>query len=117
MGSQYTFNESAILVYYVADSLNNADDHIATSIQNIHDHELEITIFPNPAKDIIHIEFANQQNRHEPLNYLLYNIVGQHIKMGQVEEKSIPINETSKGIYFLELYDSQVRVLKKIIIE
>jgi hypothetical protein len=110
-------NESAILVYYVADSLNNADDHIATSIQNIHDHELEITIFPNPAKDIIHIEFAFQQNRHEPLNYLLYNIVGQHIKMGQVEEKSIPINETSKGIYFLELYDSQVRVLKKIIIE
>jgi hypothetical protein len=110
-------NESAILVYYIADSLNNADDHIATGIQNIHDHELEIIIFPNPVKDIINIEFATQQNPNDQLNYILYNIVGQPVKMGRVENNTISIDETSKGIYFLELYDSQIRVVKKIIFE
>jgi hypothetical protein len=37
--------------------------------------------------------------------------------MGRVENNTISIDETSKGIYFLELYDSQIRVVKKIIFE
>ncbi len=116
-GATTSSNESAILVYYVGDSLHNVNDHIATGIQPIHENEMSITIYPNPAKDVIYIEFENQNDRHERFGYILYSTVGQKIVEGELENNTIPINKSSKGIYFLELYNSHKRVIEKLIIE
>ncbi len=110
-------NESAILVYYVADSLNNVSDNIATGIQNINDMEMAFTLYPNPAKDIIYIDFASLNQSHEKFCYILYSLDGQKIKEGKLENNTIPVYKTLKGIYFLELYNSQKRVTRKIIVE
>lgn len=110
-------NESAILVYYVADSLHNVNDQIATGIQNINYNDFEVTIYPNPVKDIITIDFVSQNHKYEKFSYILYSVVGQKVKEGELENNTISVYKTLKGIYFLELYNTQERVIRKIIIE
>ncbi len=110
-------NESAILVYYVSDSLNNPNDNIATGFQQVDNKELGITIYPNPARDIIYIEFTNPSVSHEQFNYTLYNAIGQKVLEGKLENNKIPIKKISKGIYFLELNSANGREIKRIIIE
>ncbi len=109
-------NESAIFVYYVSDSLTNGNDNISTAIQEIREDEIELILYPNPAKDRVYVAFANP-NESKGFAYVMYNLVGQPIEAGELVNNTIPIQKIAKGIYFLELYNQQKKVIKKMIIE
>ncbi len=75
--------------------------------------ESRIVVFPNPANNIITIEYKTQQK--EPL--IIYNILGEQIYkdiwlIGQTQ-KSIDLSSFPKGIYIIRLGD----VAKKIMTE
>ncbi|MBN1251016.1 MAG: endonuclease [Bacteroidales bacterium] len=76
------------------------DDDNTSGIENL---ELLYKIYPNPAKDFINIESENQINKIEILS-----INGQNLKTEIINNSKAKINisELPKGIYFLNLSDS-----------
>lgn len=110
-------NESAILVYYVADNMINSGDNITTGLPESNKNELSVTVYPNPAKNRIYVVFTTENLPEAKFNYTINNMLGQKIMSGELENNSIPLTETSKGMHFLELSNEQNKVVKKIILE
>ncbi len=75
-----------------------------------------VRVFPNPANEIMQIEFKTNK-----VNQLtLRNIIGQEILQLPVENLSnlsIDLSAYPKGIYFIEIATSSGKALKKIIIQ
>ncbi|MFT5890347.1 MAG: subtilisin family serine protease [Dokdonia sp.] len=82
------------------DLINNCDTLLAIK-DNILDNGL--TIYPNPAKDIINIELP-QSFTIESVS--LYTIQGQKLKETGFQNNSIDISNLSKGVYILTLKTS-----------
>lgn len=64
-----------------------------------------ISIYPNPTKDILHIQLTNTNLL--PDGYSVYNVLGQEIKktnISSLEDLSISTTALSKGVYYLKLY-------------
>lgn len=74
----------------------------------------KLIIFPNPSKDIIHIETSDIL---EPIQLSLYNLQGQLIKDFKTTERSLNINNIPTGPYFLYIKTANELITKKIIIE
>jgi hypothetical protein len=111
-------NESALLVYYVSDSLSNVNDQISTGIEPISRNPFDVKFFPNPAKEKIHFSFSNEKYRNETFRYTLFNPVGQRLSSGTIENNTIPLNSLTTGVYFIELiWSPNNKVLKKIVVE
>ena len=95
---------------------NTASAEVTVTISNwsVGEHSVDnLSVYPNPAKDAIHIEGIAT-----PTTYKLYNTTGQIILQGQ-NDSNILINTKSlgQGLYFLELTDSMGVSLRKIIVE
>lgn len=58
-----------------------------------------ISIYPNPVKDVIHIEGKSKIDKAE-----IYNMVGQKIKTFSSVESRIDVSSLSKGNYVLQLF-------------
>ena len=73
---------------------------------------IDLTIYPNPAKDVINIESSAQN-----LEYQLINGMGQIVLKGDLSgEKSIRVENVNNGVYFLKfIADGKVLVNKVII--
>jgi photosystem II stability/assembly factor-like uncharacterized protein len=74
----------------------------------------KIIIFPNPAKDVINIESLNNI---EFIEISLYNSEGQLVKHFETSERSLDINNTPAGQYFLSIKTVNESITKKIIIK
>ncbi len=75
----------------------------------------EISIYPNPAKDLININ-----NFEFPSKYLIVNLFGSIMAKGELKEKnsSISLQNLAQGIYMLVLCDSiGNRIVRKLIIQ
>ena len=72
---------------------------------------MAISVFPNPADDLLNIEFSDKSANH---HYTLLNIIGQTVR----EFSTNALNTTAipNGIYFLEI-DGNPSQTKKIIIK
>ena len=75
-----------------------------------------VTIFPNPARDVITISFSKSIDN--DMSYSLYNVSGQLLKSGILNPVStkILLPENFAGIAFLSLSLENQTVVKKIII-
>ncbi|MDR3047047.1 MAG: T9SS type A sorting domain-containing protein [Bacteroidales bacterium] len=72
-------------------------------------------IYPNPTKDILHIEFSqNQPNKIE-----IYNIIGELIEVVTTIQSKTTINtsQLSAGTYFIKMYDENKVTVQKFIIQ
>jgi len=67
--------------------------------------ETELTIYPNPASDVVRISG-------EADKYTIYNLSGQMVKQGKAEE-SIDVSDLLPGVYIIELDG----VRKKLVVE
>ena len=91
-----------------------------TDIESVEDESFIFNIFPNPAQDIVQIEFelSNRQN----IDIAIYNNLGQSVYQNklinsQKERVLIDVSTLSKGIYFVKLNTENAFQLKKLIIE
>lgn len=74
----------------------------------------ELSIYPNPAKNIIKIK-----NSYETLSnyhYIICNLTGQSLLVGRAECQ-IDVSTLSSGIYFLELSNDKCSCKRKILID
>ena len=74
----------------------------------------KITVFPNPASDIIYIEGEADQ-------YILTDITGKTVLQGSFSNRettnSITLNSSLSGLYILVLQKNQARIAKKILVK
>lgn len=85
---------------------------IVSGIFNINTKEKVLSIYPNPVKDFVHIEIAQDIE-----SVSIYNSLGQNMYVNNANEKSIDISELKTGIYFMTVFSGsdiyQARFLKK----
>jgi hypothetical protein len=62
----------------------------------------EFQIYPNPATDFILLRLK-QKNDSE---YTIYNLSGEKVKEGVVDNRSITIADLKKGTYFIRIYNN-----------
>ncbi len=83
-------------------------------------NKIEMTVFPNPAKDKINIEFSNASNT--SLSLSMTDAMGHMLWETNVTEtgdvkKVIDLNNISKGIYYLSVKTDYTVSVKKIVVE
>ncbi|MFA6933420.1 MAG: T9SS type A sorting domain-containing protein, partial [Bacteroidales bacterium] len=76
-----------------------------------------ITIYPNPASDIINLEINNTTK--EVLNLNIYNIMGSLVKTETtaVNNNQINISDLNNGIYLIEIKSKDLITKQKLIIQ
>ena len=106
----FDFNEAVsteLLETEIVD--NNVSIDIKNKVSNIH-------IFPNPAKEIVTIDFENQQSG----IIQIYSLSGQ-LMVEQIfknsNKENINIKTFNRGVYLVKVQDSKTSELKKLIVE
>ena len=79
--------------------------------------EQNISIYPNPATDILRINLGNDALVSDVQNICIYDIKGNTVSKTSKFEPSIDIKNLSKGTYFVKIQFSNSVITKKIIIE
>lgn len=91
--------------YKEGDSLYKQGDPLPNQIQSSQQAQSTISVYPNPAKDVIHISFNNPTT--QPLTLDLYNSTGMLIKKIAIANYttniSVDLKNQKKGLYFLKL--------------
>lgn len=73
----------------------------------------EITLFPNPTTNSLAIT-----NLDRPTDFKFFDIHGRSVKSGKVNPTQlIDLNDLTKGLYFLKLWNSKLLTIKKIVKE
>lgn len=106
----YSFDEFKIM------PRSSADVEISTNISEI-TAEDGILIFPNPAQDMLNLEW---QNTHGGIvEYQMYNLSGRLVKSGALQQpfSSINLNGLAPGWYSLNLIDDAEIKHARIVIE
>ncbi len=75
-----------------------------------------VNVYPNPANDIIHIDY-NESFDHEVQQIEIQNIIGKTVFFSTQKQSKIDIQNFPKGIYFLNLSCNNGILSKKIIIQ
>ena len=85
-------------------------EEIITSIEEA-EKGSRITVYPNPSTNNISITNVNQ-----PIEFRILDINGKLIEKGVLQVSSeIRIKELPNGIYFIELQNENIRIIRKII--
>ncbi|MCK4662154.1 MAG: T9SS type A sorting domain-containing protein [Bacteroidales bacterium] len=85
---------------------------IGTGINEVNFNNQFISIFPNPANEIINIEIKSQKIK--SFDAEMYDIQGKLVFMKQYKSNliNIDISDLSKGIYLLKLKDETGNIIK-----
>ncbi len=71
----------------------------------------DISIYPNPASDVLNISGA------EGTEFEINNAAGQLVSKGKISDQKVPVRDLSKGIYFIRIKDkenmTQLKFIKK----
>ncbi len=82
-------------------------------------NQLGFSIYPNPAKNAINLNFSNNIN--ETTIVKVFNLLGELIVEDvlniQNNSAQVDVSKLSKGVYFVELNQGQNRMTQKLIIE
>ncbi len=95
------------------------DTSIVVATQNIFIPQTKIKVYPNPASEVIHVEFDN--NFTGPFTLKLKNALGATVRKKRVEVnlgmEQLLVDGIPGGIYFLEVVmDNQRRHVEKVLI-
>ena len=70
-----------------------------------------LSVYPNPARDIIYITSSVSIDRVE-----MYDMIGKQVLVSK-ETSEVKVNHLQKGLYLLKLYSEKASTTKKVIIE
>ncbi len=84
------------------------NDILATlSVEKIEEFTVneKISFYPNPTRDVLYLKFDSESINN--LNYKIYNISGQQLKYGLLNEnvKSISFEDLPPNMYIIEIYN------------
>ena len=74
---------------------------------------LSFNLYPNPVKG----DVLNISNLEKPSNYRVYNMMGQEIISGKIEENNVNVGELKAGVYLIEINDGENIQTKRFIKE
>jgi len=85
--------------------------YIVGTQTNIKEKKLQsIFAYPNPANNYIYID--NMQH-FQNVNFLIFNFIGEIVKIGKINNNSINIEDLETGVYLLKLnYNSKSETIK-----
>ena len=104
--------------------LSGVDDGVVrvyrpTSLGTIENDINPFRIYPNPATDILNVSFALNNSEQTQVNVLdISGKVINQVNLGTVNGKtnvSVSLEELSKGVYFIELVNSEGKQVKKFV--
>ncbi|MBT8263612.1 MAG: T9SS type A sorting domain-containing protein [Bacteroidia bacterium] len=88
------FNGDAVAGVLHIDNIT-ADDIFIGFDDNIFNN---LVTYPNPVSDILNIESTVRMD-----NYQIFNVAGQLVSVGELEEQFLQVSNLSEGLYFLKL--------------
>ncbi|WP_019037335.1 T9SS type A sorting domain-containing protein [Psychroflexus tropicus] len=97
------FPDNHIILNLLGDTFLNSSEFLANSV----------SIFPNPAKDIINLEIPSSI---EFTSGTLYDLTGKDTGL-RIQSKSINVSSLSSGVYLLKIQTTEGSVSKKVIIQ
>ena len=74
------------------------------------DNTIAITLYPNPASDILNIT-----NVTEKATFRVYNLMGQVVAAGMIRNGNISVRDLSNGNYLLEITDNEIVSTKQFV--
>lgn len=92
---------------------SSAFTYIRSTNQNLSLNDVQkpnITIFPNPAQDIIQLKGITQA-----IEYRIYNLLGKEVLANTYQPHStIDLSQLNKGVYFIKLKDqTTIKIIKR----
>ncbi len=121
IAGEYVYIARNILGLYLNDDLNNSVINSQTSARKSnHSNTMTegISIYPNPATNLINISMSDNDNR--KINFIIYSIDGKVIKQGSLQNKtnnSIDISGLQSGLYYLNIMGNESILLNEKIIK
>ena len=80
-----------------------------------------LSVYPNPAEDILHVRYAWKEGTASPVRFALYNALGQWVSSTQLPagegSVAIPVGHLKSGIYWYRVEGARKPVSGKIIIK
>lgn len=90
---------------------------IITTVEELLDALVSVTIFPNPASEIVNIEFEEPVDGE--INLILLNSQGQLVKTGVIESTTVSqqlnLQDLPAGIYYLKLIKGKLSNVYKVV--
>ena len=87
------------------------------STSNFISIEKNITIYPNPATDILQISLGNSFLENDVKTISIYDVKGSLISKTQKFVSSLDIKQFARGTYFVKIQFSNSVVTKKLLVK
>ncbi|MEY4877170.1 MAG: hypothetical protein RL708_2319 [Bacteroidota bacterium] len=106
--------------WYTCNTANRIASHSSSNSNQSEPEALEITdgisIYPNPATNVIYIDIANEDFK---MDFTIYNSLGQQVEKGTLKNlnNSIDVSRFAKGSYFINFIGADFRKTAKFIVE
>ncbi|MDL2239271.1 T9SS type A sorting domain-containing protein [Bacteroidales bacterium OttesenSCG-928-K03] len=108
---QYTYTDNYQIMYVEAVDFSGANipEIPMIGIEDIKPVKEELTIYPNPASNMINVVVNN------PVNCVIYNMTGQVVSNQQLSEgkNSVNISNLKPGVYFVSAGNSNAKLVVK----
>lgn len=93
---------------------NGHDLTIESSVQLAENHHTVLTIFPNPAQEVLH--FSAEEEIH---GVTLYSLMGEKVLLSTEISKNIklPIGNLTPGVYVARCKTGQQEIIRKVIVQ
>jgi hypothetical protein len=99
--------------------INGLNGYVVTHVENIHEQNFDVLVFPNPVEDRVNVAFPLQKQPRAIKIDLIDNLgkVLQSIEKRDimVETIAIDLGTLKEGMYFLKVVDGQKVLVKKIV--
>jgi len=92
------------------ESFSNEIDGIPV-YNSINDHNSTYTIYPNPAKDYITIDYSVDTNIKQDIQ--IYNSIGNLMLQEKISTKQIDISNLAPGLYLIKINNIQYKFVKQ----
>jgi uncharacterized protein YkuJ len=100
--TDWTEEESEGSIYYWSEP--------KVGISEIKTDNVSVSVYPNPVSTQLHVNIGTPKT----VDYAIYNIIGQIILQGKLQESSIiNVESLSNGMYFLKIDGKTVKIVKE----
>ncbi|MFM9989374.1 M4 family metallopeptidase [Flavobacterium sp.] len=83
-----------------------------TAISSVNDIEgLSFNLYPNPVENVLNVSVIDNRKT----TYRIYNMIGQDVKSGNLNQGEINISNLESGLYIFELNDGEKTLTKKFV--